>query len=246
MRFSTGRRKYPITVSLFEQHLAQALDELLQVSEMKEPRTHDDFLVKWRLSSSCVLHCFYAIDSLVNYLAYHYFTDSNSGWYIEPEDRKYFQGEMEKKKKWQSRTFDERLKIVWKEKKFFRISKQVSRNLSELQRLRNNVSHGNPYTIIIEHEFVQIDDDTVRGIIHDTYPDPEKKEVANKEFNSPAYLNQKDAQKAVRLALEIIVYILGQAKGFHFTLKTFHGGKKDFWLDGNQPVSEILNYFGIN
>ncbi len=245
MKFPTGKIKSQITVNLFEQHLAQALDELWQVSDIKESRTHHDFLFEWRLASSCVLHSFYAVDSLINYLAYHYFKDSNSDWYIEPEDRKYFNKDMEKKKKWQSRAFDERLKIVWKEKDFSRISKQGSKNLIELQRLRNNVSHGNPYTIILEHEFVQTDEDTVTGIIHSTYPDPSQKGFVGKEFNSPAYLNKNDSKKAVCLALEIIVYILNQAKGFHFTIKTFHGGMKEFWLDGTKPVDEIFKEFGV-
>jgi hypothetical protein len=244
MKFPSGKRKTSITVNLFEQHLAQALDELWQVLEMKISCTHDDFLIEWRLSSSCILHSFYAIDSLVNYLAYEYFKNIDSDWYIEPENRVFV---TEKQlKDWQKLSFEQRLQILWREQKFFPIFHEITNKISELKRLRNWVSHGIPYTIILEHEFIQVDDTTVRGVTHDTYPDPSEIGFTSEEFNSPAYLNRSDAQKAVRIALEIIVYMLNQAKGFHFVIKTFHGGIKEFWLGGNKPVDEVLASFGID
>jgi hypothetical protein len=244
MKFPTGKRKYPVIVNLFDQHLAQALDELWQVLEMKESQDHNDALIKWRLASSCILHSFYAIDSLVNYLAYQYFKNSNSIWYIEPEDRIFI---TEKQlKDWQNLSFKKRMGIVWKEKKFTPVPIEINNKMLELKNLRNSVSHGKPYTIIFEQEFIQTDKDTVRGIIHSTYPEPNQNSYFGEKFNSPAYLNRNDARKAVCVALEIIVYTLNQAKGFHFILKTFHGGAKEFWLDGNKPVSEILKDFGIS
>jgi hypothetical protein len=243
MKFPTGKQKHLFTINFFEQHLAQALDELWEVLESKEIHSHDDFLINWRLSSSCVLHSFYAVDSLVNYLAYEYFEDSKSDWYIESEDRIFITDKQ--LKGWQGLRFEERIRILWGEKKFSPIPQQIIRKLAELKNLRNWVAHGNPYTIILEHEFIQVDNETVKGIIHATYPDPSQKGFESEEFKSPAYLTEDDAWKAVRSALESIVFILNQAKGFHVILKTFYGGKKEYWLDGNKPISEVLRDLGI-
>jgi len=244
MKFPIGRRKDTFTLNLFDQHLAQALDELWEVLEIREIHSHDDFLIKWRLSSSCILHSFYAVDSLVNYLAYEYFENSKSDWFIEVEDRTFITAKQ--LKEWQNLPFKERIKILWGEKKFSPLPQEITKKLGELKKLRNWVAHGNPYTIILEHEFIQIDDETVKGITHATYPDPSQKGFESKEFKSPAYLTEDDAQKAVRYSLEGIVFILNQAKGFHVILKTFYGGKKEYWLDGNKSIGEVLHGLGVD
>jgi hypothetical protein len=146
---------------------------------------------------------------------------------------------------WHKLSFETRLEILWKEKKFNSISPEVKSRIIELKNLRNWIAHGNPYTIIIEHEFVQVDDDTVRGITHATYPDPSRKNFNSQKYKSPAYLTKDDAKKAVRCALESSVFILNQAKGFHVILKTFYGGKKEYWLDGRKPVEKVLRDLGI-
>ncbi|CAG1012124.1 hypothetical protein ANRL4_04576 [Anaerolineae bacterium] len=244
MKFPGGRRKYSVVISPFEQHLAQALDELRQISEIKEINGHDDFLIEWRLSSSCILHSFYAVDSLLNYLAYHYFDNSDSSWYIEPEDRIFI---TEKNLKgWRTLSFGTRMQIVWNEQKFAPVPAEIDRKVIELKKLRNSVSHGNPCRVIFEHEFVQTDENAVRGIVYDTYPDPDEKEFLDKEFNYLPYLNKNDAQKAICIALEIIVYMLEQAKGFHFVIKTFYGGTKEFWLDGSKSADEVFVSLGID
>jgi hypothetical protein len=243
MKFPTGITKHSFIVNLFEQHLAQALDGLWEVLGMKEDLSQDDFLIKWRLSSTCILHSFHAIDSLINFLAYAYFEDSDSDWYINPEDRKTIT--KRQLTKWHQLSFEKRLEIIWKEKEFDIIPPEVKLRIIELKNLRNWVAHGNPYTIIIEHEFIHVDDETVKGVTHATYPDLSRKTFESEEYKSPAYLTKEDAQKAVRCALESVVFILNQAKGFHVILKTFHGGKKEYWLDGNKPISEDLRDLGI-
>ena len=243
MKFPTGRRKHPLTVNLFEQHLAQALDEFWQVQEMKENSSHDDFLIKWRLSSTCILHSFYAIDSLINFLAYTYFENNDSDWYVSPDDRKVIT--QEQIKGWHNLPFDKRLKLIWEEKKFVPIPLEVKSRIIELKNLRNWIAHGNPYTIIIEHEFIQVDDETVRVITHATYPDPSRKNFNSREYKSPAYLTKEDSRKAIRCALESSVFILGVAKGFHVILKTFYGSKKEYWLDGRKSIDRVLRDLGI-
>jgi hypothetical protein len=244
MKFPTGRRKHSLTVNLFEQHLAQALDEFWEVQGMKENSSHDDFLIKWRLSSTCILHSFYAIDSLINFLAFNYFEDEDSDWYIKPEDWKIITERQ--LAKWHNLSFENRLNIVWKEKEFVDIPSEVQSRIIELKNLRNWIAHGNPYTIMIEHEFIQVDDETVRGITHATYPDPSRKNFNSREYKSPAYLTKDDAKKALRCALESSVFILGVAKGFHVILKTFHGNKKEYWLDGRKPIDQVLHDLGID
>lgn len=244
MKFPTGKQKHTFTINFFEQHLAQALDELQEVLEIEEGDSHDDFLIRWRLSSSCILHSFYAVDSLINYLAYEYFENEKSNWYIEAEDRVFV---TEKHlKDWQNLPFKKRIALVWNEQGFDPLSQDFNSKITELKNLRNWVAHGNPYTIIVEHEFIQVDDETVRGITHATYPDPNQKGFQSEEYKSPAYLTKDDAQKAVHHALECIVFILNQAKGFHVILKTFYEGKKEYWLDGNKPVDEVLRDLGID
>jgi len=243
MKFQTGKRKHSLTVNLFEQHIAQALDELLEALRIKDRLSHDDFLIEWRLSISCILHSFYAIDGLINYLAYEYFENIVSDWYINPEDRKIITEQQ--LTKWNQLPFDKRLEIIWKEKEFDIIPSEMKSRIYELKNLRNWIAHGKPYTIILEHEFVQVDDETVRGIIHATYPDPNRKDFESKEFKSPAYLNKDDARKAVWFALEIIIFILEQAKGFRAEVKTFFGGVKELRLNGKEDVKEVFKNFGI-
>ncbi|MBM3179538.1 MAG: hypothetical protein FJZ86_04205 [Chloroflexi bacterium] len=244
MKYPTGKQKHSFTINFFEQHLAQALDDLWRVGGIEEDYSHDNFLIRWRLSISCILHSFYALDSLVNFLAYEYFENSKSNWYIEIEDREFF---TEKHlKDWQKLSFEKRINIVWKEQGFASIPQEINNKITELKNLRNWVAHGNPYTIIVEHEFIRVDDETVRGITHATYPDPNQKGFQSEEYKSPAYLTKDDAQKAVRHALECIVFILNQAKGFHVILKTFYGGKKEYWFDGNKPVDEVLRDLSID
>lgn len=244
MKFPTGKQKHTFTINFFEQHLAQALDNLHEVLEAEEGDSHDDFLIRWRLSSSCILHGFYAIDSLINYLAYEYFENEKSNWFIEIEDRVAVTEKV--LKDWQRLSFEKRMNIIWKEQKFSSVPQEINNKITDLKKLRNSVAHGNPYTIIVEHEFIQVDDETVKGITHATYPDPNQKGFQSEEYKSPAYLTKDDAQKAVHHALECIVFILNQAKGFHVILKTFHEGKKEYWLDGNKPVDEVLRDLGID
>lgn len=244
MKFPTGRQKHSFTINFFEQHLAQALDELSKVLEIKESHSHDDFLIEWRSSSSSILHSFYAVDSLVNFLAYEYFENNKSNWYIELENR--ISVTEKQLKDWQRLSFEKRIQIVWEEQGFAPIPQEINNKIAELKKLRNWVAHGNPYSIIVEHEFIQVDDETVKGITHATYPDPSRKGIESEEYKSPAYLAKDDAQKAVRHALESIVFILNQAKGFHVILKTFYGGKKEYWLDGNKPINEVLRDFGFD
>jgi len=89
MKFLTGKRKSTVSINFFEQHLAQSLDELQKATESKDLHTHEDYLLEWCSSSATILHSFCAIDSLVNFLAYEYFENKNSDWYIEPENREF-------------------------------------------------------------------------------------------------------------------------------------------------------------
>lgn len=244
MKFPTGKRKVSFTINLFEQHLAQALDELWKTLEIKKDHSHDEFLIEWRSSSSSILHSFYAVDSLVNYLAYEYFENNKSNWYKEPENR--ISITEKQLKDWQRLSFEKRMQILWEEQSFTPIPQEINKKIAELKKLRNWVSHGNPYTIIIEQEFIQIDEETVKGITYATYPDPSRKGFESKEYKSPAYLTKDDAKKAVRDALESIIFILSQAKGFHVILKTFFGGKKEYWIDGNKPINELLHDLGVD
>lgn len=244
MKLSTVKTKSFVTVNLFEQHLAQALDELWQVQDLKEVLIHDDFLIQWRVSCSCILHSFYAVDSLVNYLAYEYFSNNKSSCYVEPESRKFI---TEKDlRDWQKSPFEKRMRIIWKERSFIQVPQEINHKINELRKLRNWIAHGNPYTIILEGEFVQTDDKSIELISQKIYPDLSQKDFELKEYKSPAYLTKDDAEYAVKNSLEICIFILSQAKRFHALLKTFYRGKKDYWLDGYKPVEEVFKELNIN
>ncbi len=244
MKFPTEKTKHRVSINLFEQHLAQSLDELQRALESKQIHSHEDFLLEWRSASTSILHGFCAIDSLVNYLAYEYFENCHSSWYIEPENREFV---TEKHlSKWPGKRFEERLNIIWKERKFNPIPQDIFNKIVELKNLRNWVSHGNPYTIIIEHEFIQVDDNTVRGIIHDTYADPNQNKFVSEEFKSPAYLDKNDARKAMLIVLEVTLFILREVKWFSPIIKTFYGGPKEYRISSYSNLDSLLVSFSVN
>lgn len=180
----------------------------------------------------------------MNFLAYEYFENKNSDWYIEPENREFI---AEKQlKDWLKTPFEKRLRLIWEELKFKPIPKDIWNKINELKRLRNWVSHGNPYTVIIEHEFIQIDDNTVKGIIHKTYPDPNEKKYLSDEFKSPAYLDKNDARKAMLMALDVIVFIVHEVKWFRSIIKTFYGGQKEYAINSYSDLDSLIAKFSLN
>jgi hypothetical protein len=242
MTILAGRQDTSITVSLFEQNLAQAIDELCRCVEFKKIEQHDDFIILWRFASSSILHGFCAIDSLVNLLEYEHFENKESTHYIEAENRKC---SLKQLKAWRSSPFWERLKILMDEDDSEPIPKQLKTRIQELNELRNWIAHGIPYTVIFQHEFIQVDEDTVRGVIHGENEEFKKQKFRYTKFHSPAKLDETDAQTALLIILEVIIFILKQTRWPHYTIKTYHGMAKEYSLDSNSTVDSVMTYFEL-
>ncbi len=73
---------FSVSITLFGEHLAQAIDQLRLVAEMLEPKTRDEFRAEWRYATSCIMHGFSALDGLINYLGFELFFNDKSEHFI--------------------------------------------------------------------------------------------------------------------------------------------------------------------
>lgn len=233
-----------VSIKLFEQHLAQAIDALNSAQAIKKS-TRNDFLIEWRLTTSCILYSFFALESFVNFLGHEYFYNENSSYYILPTDRKYSLKKL--LASWERLPFLENLKIFLDEILSESIPPDIDNRLTELNKLRNWLVHGKPYTVTMLYEFVQVDESTVKSIIHDSEESVDFTKVfPHTKFKSPGSLDRNDALTAIKIVIQLVIFIVSKIRWFHTTISIFHNGKEEIRITSDSTVDSILKYITLD
>lgn len=233
-----------VSIKLFEQHLAQAIDELRRALDGKPRENHDDFIVEWRLSTSSILHAVSALESLVNYFGFELYQNKKSENYVSENDRSFALKKVVRS--WNNSPLLDKLNLILEQSYSQPLDHKLENEFQELNTLRNWLIHGTPYSLTYLHELIWESEDNVRGIIHDVEDTIDwKRKFPNTKFNPPGNVQKEDAKKAFEIVLKIVLVVLKKFWWFHTTLKMFHNGVHEYWLDGNTELGEMMNKLGI-
>lgn len=234
-----------ISVSLFDQHLAQAVDELKESFSLTESRTHEDYLVEWRLSSSCIVHSISALDSLINGIGFDYCFNKDTDQFIPNESRSFSLKRMIKA--WDSLSILERLMAIVEVTDIDSLPLKIENELRELNDLRNWIIHGKPFVLTTLREYYRDEENYFRADEHDWEESIDwKKKYTNTKFKSPSRLNRHDAKNAVDIVVKAILFILEKIKWFRTSLITFYGGTREYRIDSQTTFQEFVENYNLD
>lgn len=234
-----------ISVILFEQHFAQAIDELREVLSLPEVETHNDYLMEWRLSSSCVVHCLSSIDSLVNGIGFDYFFNKDTEQFIPLENRSF--SLMRTLRSWDNLSLLERLMVIIEVAGLKPLPPKLENEIREMNDLRNWIIHGKPFTLTTLREFYHDEENFFRMEVHDWEESINwNKKYPNTKFNSPSQLDRQDAKNSFRIAVMTNLFILKQIKWFHTVINTFYGEISEYRIDEKTTIEDVMNRYQID
>jgi len=237
---------YDVPITLFDNFLAQAIDELQRAGDMSAKKTYKELKIESRYAISSIIHSFLALDSLINYLGFELFFSSHPepDVFIDETERSYALKHVLKLWRNQRLSVLEKIDLILAEKKLQPLNSNTVLKIKELNNLRNWVVHGKPYSMTLYAENVW------EGLwLHSTLKDVEddfgKDKFPITKFNSPANLNKNDAKTALIIVLEVITFIIPNFQWFHPTIVTFHGGEKQHWLGYDSTVETLIQEFNL-
>ncbi|MBI1794277.1 MAG: hypothetical protein HYR70_08795 [Chloroflexi bacterium] len=233
---------FSVTIELFSEHLAYAIDQLRLAIEIPKSNHPEQFRVEWRYATSSMIYGFSALDGLANYLGFELFINEGSEHFIKDNERSYALKQL--LKSWRRFSVLNKVELILAETRSDILRPNIAEKLNELNTMRNWLVHGLPYTINY------LEETTWSGMwftstLHDMEDNFERSKFPNTKFNSPARLNMADAKTSIIIVLEVITFILSQIKWFHTSITTMHKMKKEYWLDGNSSVAGILSDFQL-
>ena len=234
-----------ISVSLFDQHIAQAIDELQKALALPETGTHEDYLIEWRLSSSCIVHSVSALDSLVNGIGFDYFFNKDTDHFIPDKSRGFSLKRMIKA--WDNLSLLERLMVVAEVTDIDSLQPKIENEIRELNDLRNWIIHGKPFILMTLREYYRDEENYFRADVHDWEESVDwKKKYPNTKFKSPSRLDRHDAKNALRISVKAILFILEQIKWFRTSLTTFYGGVKEYRIDSQTTFRDFMKNYSLD
>jgi hypothetical protein len=200
-----------ITNSLTGVHLALALEKLF---ELRQPGNES------RGEISVILHAFFGFESAVNLIGYEMFFNPNSRDYVDEKQRDWLLRRM--LKGWQTISCIEKFEylLVYRKNE---LSAKLKARLSELNNLRNMLSHGLAYTTT-----VLVYENPVTPGIYDVIDSEDsvnwRQKFPNCKFSSIASLDIPDAELALKIVLEALI-LLSISTDHHFLVRLYYGNK---------------------
>lgn len=219
--------------SLYALHLGLALDEMREADYLVKDRSHgDNWFKARRLSLSSILHAFCSFEALLNYLGYRRFFYPEASEYVLPENRDFLLNRF--LKSWDTLRATEKVSaLLWSYSNSV-LPPNMEDRLIELNNLRNWIAHGKTYhtiSLIEQHP----------DIPHGYYIVDEEVSVewSNKfprcKFKEPHSLDHQDARIALRLIIEMFLYI-SKMTGHKWFFTTFYPNVCPHGIDGNLPA----------
>lgn len=225
--------------SLYALHLGMAFDEMREAKDLfyDTSNSYNTFKAR-RISLSSILHAFCSLEALLNYLGYRRFFYSEAKEYIMPEKRDFLLNRF--LKSWEKLRVNEKANaLIWSYSSET-IPPDIEGRLIELNNLRNWIAHGKTYhtiSLIEQHP----DDPYAYYIVDEEHSVDWSKKFPRCKFKEPHALDQKDAQTALRLVIELF-YILSKSTKQHFFYTTLYPIAQPCGLYGDLPAN-IDDYF---
>lgn len=219
--------------SLYALHLGLALDEMREAEELvKDDSRGNNCFKARRLSISSILHAFCSLEALLNYLGYRRFFYPESGEYILPEKRDFLLNHF--LKSWDRLRVTEKVSaLLWSYSDNV-IPPGMEGRLVELNNLRNWIAHGKTYHTI---SLIEQHPDIPHGyyIVDEEVSVEWSKKFPLSKFKEPHSLDYQDAQTALRLVIELFLYI-SKMTGHNWFFTTFFPDVCPHGIDGNLPA----------
>lgn len=218
-----------ITNDLTSTHLELAFEKLY---ELREPGN------KSKGAVSVILHSYFGLESTVNFIGYEMFFNKESQHYIKENERDMPLKKM--LKSWNS-TLQciEKLEFITSYYKG-EITMNLKNRLIELNNLRNWLSHGFSYKTTSLLQPQEGKENTYDVIDSEDEIDWNKK-FPNCKFNSIVHLDINDAEKAIRIVLEILVYVSGLTNRYFFVTLTYCKKYSYRVIHKDTNIDELIN-----
>ena len=167
---------FSVSITLFGEHLAQAIDQLRLALATPESKTHDEFRVEWRYAISSIIHGFSALEGLINYLGFELFFNDKSEHFIIESERSFALKQF--LKSWRRLAVLDKLQLILAETNSSVLDSKYIAKLDELNILRNWLVHGLPYTVTYLEETVW-EGSRFISTLHDMEDNFERKKFPN-------------------------------------------------------------------
>jgi len=192
---------HSITQSPADDHLGHAAQLLRQCAQREQPGGGLPSMADRRVATSCVLHAFFGLESLLNRVGYETFIDDGSPRHV-PEDRRGF-WLRRFLRNWNTSGVADKLQAVLDVRERKAAPANVLARLQEFNNLRNWLVHGFTYktTFLLEPSEGRPDSYTV--IDREDSVDWRSK-FPNTGFNAPGELQYSDAATALSIVFEAV------------------------------------------
>jgi hypothetical protein len=139
------------TVTLFNEHLAQAIEEYKLAIQIQNKTKNVS--LEFRHSVSSIIHATCSLDSLANYLGFEMFFNQTSEKYIPLNRRSFALQKLLKDWGFRLQVLD-KFDLIFAEVKSELLRQSLREQFNELNNLRNWLVHGKPYTITFLEETI--------------------------------------------------------------------------------------------
>lgn len=219
---------HKITNSLTGTHLGLALDNFYELKEQGK---------KSKSAISVILHAFFGLESAVNMIGYEVFDNKESYQYMKENERDLPLKKMIKS--WNSNLpCSEKLELIIFLNKGS-LPASLKNRFLELNSLRNWLSHGFSYSTTYLLQPIEGKDNSYDVIDSEDEYDWKKKFPICK-FNSLVYLDIGDAEKALRIVFEILIYLSTLSKHFIFSVYRDYGKQHYNLIYDETDINELL------
>ena len=219
--------------SLYALHLGLAIDNMREADDLvKDSSRGDNWFKARRLSLSSILHAYCSFEALLNYLGYRRFFYPEAEEYIFPEKRDYLLKRF--LKSWDTLRATEKVSaLLWSYSNSV-LPPGIEGRLIELNNLRNWIAHGKTYHTV---SLIEQHPDIPHGyyIIDEEVSVEWLKKFPRCKFKEPHSLDHQDARIALRLIIELFLFISDKT-GHKWFYTTFYPNACPSGIDGTQKA----------
>ncbi|KAF2327604.1 hypothetical protein [Flavobacterium nitrogenifigens] len=216
------------STSLTGDHLSLAMEAYYDLQDSKDHRK--------KSAISTILHSFCGLESAVNLIGFEIFFNKESQRYIEESKRDFALKRMVK-------SWNASIACLDKIDLILSINSaslegRLRNELTELNTIRNWISHGFPYktTWLVEPD----KEDNTKGTVVDfEYSVNWKQKFPNTKFNALDALDITDAEKTLKIVFEILIKI-SKATNDVFHVVTYNDGGKYKLIHKGSTVDSII------